>query len=140
MLRNERETGELSSAERLGETMSRTVPSSPKMRSFRVLLGVRVAVAMTAAVGAVALLSYLALRQVLDRELDASLVNVASIQAAAVTDDPSGEMRFQEWDLTPDEAASIRELNRFAQIWNADGESLVRMQSISRTSPWTERP
>jgi two-component system OmpR family sensor kinase len=105
------------------------------MRSFRFLLGVRVTVAMTAAVGAVALLSYLALRQVLDGELDASLVNVASIQAAAVTDNPTGEMRFQEWDLTPVEAASIRDLNRYAQIWNAEGESLVRMRSISEDLP-----
>jgi len=106
-----------------------------RMRSFRKILAGRVTVAMTAAVGAVATLSFLGLRQVLDRELDASLMNVASIQAASVTDDPSGEMRFHEWELTPDEAASVRDLNRYAQIWNADGESLVRTRYITRDLP-----
>ncbi|MBT8396269.1 MAG: hypothetical protein KJN92_04855, partial [Gemmatimonadetes bacterium] len=104
---------------------------SSKMRSFRVLLGVRVTAAVIAAVGAVAVLSYLSLRQGLDRQLDASLLNVATIQAAAVTDDPTGTMRFPEWELTPEEAASVRELNRYAQIWSADGESLVRGRYIT---------
>ena len=105
------------------------------MRSFRFLLGVRVTAAMTAAVGAVAILSFLGLRQGLDQELNASLLNVAAIQAAAVTDDPAGEMRFPEWELTPEEAASVRELNRYAQIWSADGESLVRGRYITEDLP-----
>ncbi|NNM06839.1 MAG: hypothetical protein HKO65_17215 [Gemmatimonadetes bacterium] len=108
---------------------------SSKMRSFRVLLGVRVTAAVIAAVGAVAVLSYLSLRQGLDRQLDASLLNVATIQAAAVTDDPTGTMRFPEWELTPEEAASVRELNRYAQIWSADGESLVRGRYITDDLP-----
>ncbi len=90
---------------------------------------------MTVGVGAVATLSYLALRLALDREVDASLLNVASIQAASVTDDPTGEMRFHEWELTPDEAASVRELNRYAQIWSADGQSLVRTRYITQDLP-----
>ena len=106
-----------------------------KMRSFRFLLGVRVTLAMTAAVGAVAVLSFLGLRQGLDRELNASLLNVATIQAAAVTDDPTGEMNFPEWELTPEEAASVRELNRYAQIWSADGTSLVRGRYITEDLP-----
>ena len=106
-----------------------------EMRSFRVLLGIRVTAAMTAAVGAVSILSFLGLRQGLDRELNASLLNVATIQAAAVTDDPEGDMRFPEWELTPEEAASVRELNRYAQIWNADGESLVRGRYITEDLP-----
>jgi len=105
------------------------------MRSFRFLLGVRVTAAMTAAVGAVAILSFLGLRQGLDRELNASLLNVAAIQAAAVTEDPTGEMRFPEWELTPEEAASVRELNRYTQIWSADGESLVRGRYITGDLP-----
>ncbi len=106
-----------------------------KMRSFRVLLGIRVTAAMTAAVGIVSLLAFLGLRQGLDRELDASLLNVAAIQAAAVTNDPTGKMHFPEWELTPAEAASVRELNRYTQIWNADGESLVRGRYITEDLP-----
>jgi two-component system OmpR family sensor kinase len=105
------------------------------MRSFRFLLAVRITLAMTAAVGAVAVLSFLGLRQGLDSELDASLLNVAKIQAAAVTEDPAGEMNFPEWELTPEEAASVRELNRYAQIWSADGTSLVRGRYITEDLP-----
>ena len=106
-----------------------------RLRSFRFLLGIRVTVLMIGAVAAVALSSFFALRQALDRELNASLISVASIQAATVTDDPSGEMRFHEWEITPEEAVSVRELVRYLQIWNADGESLSRSRFIDQDLP-----
>lgn len=106
-----------------------------RMRSFRLLLAVRFTVAMTGAVAAVAILSYYALRQGLDRELDASMLSVASIQAATVTDDPTGAMHFHEWELSADEAASVRDLIRFLQIWNTEGESLVRSAFVTEDLP-----
>ncbi|NIP82370.1 MAG: HAMP domain-containing protein [Gemmatimonadetes bacterium] len=75
------------------------------------------------------------MREFLDRELNANLINVASIQAASVTDEPSGAMRFHEWELTPEEATQIRELNRFAQVWSAEGESLLRSQFVTEDLP-----
>jgi two-component system OmpR family sensor kinase len=105
------------------------------IRSFRFLLGLRVTLVMTGAMTIVAVLSYLGLRQALDRELNASMLNVASIQAATVTADPSGTMRFHEWELTAEEAASVRELIRYLQIWNTDGESLLRTGHISEDLP-----
>lgn len=105
------------------------------MRSFRNLLALRVAAVITLGVGAVSVLSFFALRNALDRELNVSLVNVASIQASALTEDPSGVMRFHEWELTPEEAASIRDLNRYAQVWDADGVSLLRTRYITRDLP-----
>lgn len=104
-------------------------------RSFRSQLAVRFTAAMTLGLVAVAALSWLAIRETLDRELNASLLNVASIQAASVTAPASGAMEFHEWELTPEEAASIRELNRFAQVWNASGQSLLRTQYITRDLP-----
>jgi two-component system OmpR family sensor kinase len=44
-------------------------------------------------------------------------------------------MRFHEWELTAEEAASVRELNRYAQIWSASGESLVRTRYITEDLP-----
>ena len=105
------------------------------MRSFRTLLALRVAGGITAGVFAISVLSSLALREALDREVDASLINVASIQASSLTEDPSGIMRFHEWELTPEEAASIRDLNRYAQVWNGEGESLLRTQYITTDLP-----
>ncbi len=105
------------------------------MRSFRAQLAVRFTAVMTIGLAVVALLSWLAMREALDREINASLLNVASIQAASVTDAPSGAMEFHEWELTPEEAAQVRELNRYAQIWNAEGESLLRTQYIRDDLP-----
>jgi two-component system OmpR family sensor kinase len=91
--------------------------------------------AVTTAVGIVSALSYLGLRQGLDREVNASLLNVAAIQAAAVTDDPQGAMRFPEWELTPEEAVSVRDLIRYSQIWSGDGQSLVRGRQLNEDLP-----
>jgi heavy metal sensor kinase len=90
---------------------------------------------MIGAVAAVALLSHYALRQALDRELNASMINVASIQAGTVTDDPSGAMHFHEWELTAEEAASVQDLIRYLQIWSAEGESLLRTSHLNENLP-----
>jgi two-component system OmpR family sensor kinase len=104
-------------------------------RSFRGQLATRFAVAMVVAASAAALVGYLALRAVLNRQIDASLLSVASIQAVSVTDDPTGQMRFQEWDLTPEEAESLRDLNRYAQVWNESGVSLLRSRYMVSDLP-----
>jgi two-component system, OmpR family, sensor kinase len=105
------------------------------MRSLRLSLAIRAAVAMTTALTLTSLIVVLAMREFLDRELNANLLNVASIQAASVTDAPGGEMHFHEWELTPEEATQIRELNRFAQVWSAEGESLLRSQFVTADLP-----
>ncbi len=106
-----------------------------RARSFRFILAVRFTLVMTGAVAAVAALSHYALRQGLDRELEASMLNVASIQAATVTGDPTGAMRFHEWQLTAEEATSVRDVIRYLQIWNTDGKSLVRSSFITQDLP-----
>ncbi|MGK7313626.1 MAG: sensor histidine kinase [Candidatus Longimicrobiales bacterium M2_2A_002] len=105
------------------------------MRSLRLSVALRLAAVMTLALAVLSVAVVLSMREFLDRELNANLLNVASIQAAALTDDPSGVMRFHEWELTPEEATQIRELNRFAQVWSADGESLLRSQFLTRDLP-----
>ncbi|MEJ2205750.1 MAG: hypothetical protein P8170_16755, partial [Gemmatimonadota bacterium] len=42
---------------------------------------------------------------------------------------------FHEWELTPDEASSVRDLIRYAQIWDADGRSLLRSQFMTEDLP-----
>ncbi len=105
------------------------------MRSLRLNLAVQAALGMTAALAVVSLAVVLSMREFLDREMNANLINVASIQAAAATDEPGGRMAFHEWELTPEEATQIRDLNRFAQIWSADGESLLRSRFATRDLP-----
>ena len=101
-------------------------------RSLRFELASRYAAAVALGIALVAAIGYSVLRGALDRQIDASLLSVASIQAASVTDDPTGAMRFREWDLTAEEAVSLGDLNRSAQIWSESGESLQRSRYLMR--------
>ena len=94
-------------------------------RSFRFQLAVRASVAAVVGLVALSVVSLITLRALLDQELNSSILNVASIQAASLADGPDGAMHFHEWDLTADEAASVRDLIRYAQVWDADGRSLL---------------
>lgn len=105
------------------------------MRSFRAQLALRFTLSMALGVILISGASVLTLRSILDRELNASILNVASIQAASVTDSPTGAMHFHEWELTPDEAASVRDLIRYAQVWSEDGRSLLRSRFMTGDLP-----
>ena len=105
------------------------------MRSFRAQLALRFAGSMTVAVSLLSAISVWALRRAVDDELDASLMAVASIQAASVTDSPDGSMEFHEWQLTPAEAASVQPLVRYAQVWGQDAETLLRSQYMTSDLP-----
>ncbi len=105
------------------------------VRSFRGALALRFGVLAAAGMALCVLVTWVSLRHILDAELNASILNVASIQAAALTDHEAGEMRFHEWELTPDEATSVTDLLRYAQVWSEAGESLLRSRYIVRDLP-----
>jgi len=105
------------------------------IRSLRFRLAARVAGGITLALVLISVLSLAGARGFLDREIESSILNVASIQASSLTEGPGGAMRFHEWDLSPDEAAQVRELNRYAQVWSASGEGLLRTQYITEDLP-----
>lgn len=105
-------------------------------RSFGAQLAYRFTATMASATALVAVVGYLTLRSVLDRQIDASLLSLASIQASALTDDPTGGMHLHEWDLTPEEASSLRDLNRYVQVWSESGESLVRSRYLTDDLPF----
>lgn len=104
-------------------------------RSFRALLAFRASGGAVLAMAALSVVTWVTLRSVLDREVDSSILNVASIQAASLADDPGGKMQFHEWQLTPDEAASVRDLIRYAQVWDESGRSLLRSQYMTSDLP-----
>lgn len=104
-------------------------------RSFRDILALRFALLITAGMTLCVVATFLVLRHILDTELNANVLNVASIQAAALTDEVTGDMHFHEWDLTPEEASSIQELVRYAQVWSGDGHSLLRSRYMTRDLP-----
>ncbi len=105
------------------------------MKSFRFQLAVRAAAVVALGLAAISATTLLTLKALLDNEADASLLNVASIQAASLADGPSGEMHFHEWALTPDEVASVRDLVQYIQVWNDLGVSLLRSQYMTTDLP-----
>jgi two-component system OmpR family sensor kinase len=104
-------------------------------RSFRTQLAIRFTATMVLAAIGLTAAGYWALRSVLNRQIDATLLSVASIQAVSVTDDPTGDMEFHEWDLSPEEAESLRDLIRYAQVWSESGESLLRSRYMTSDLP-----
>ncbi len=105
-------------------------------QSFRLQLALRATVAMTLAMGAITVACVTVLQRLIDRELDASVVSLASIQGASVVDSPDGAMHFHEWALDPDEAESVQDLVRYAQVWDEAGRSLLRSQFMSADLSW----
>jgi hypothetical protein len=59
-------------------------------------LALRATATMASAMVVVSVVSLLALRFELNREIDATVLEVASIQAASLTDEDSGAMRFHD--------------------------------------------
>ncbi len=108
------------------------------MRSFRFLLAARAAAATAVGLIVLSAATLFTLKLVLDRELDSGILSVASIQAASLADGPSGDMHFHEWELTPEEAASVRDLVQYAQVWDADGTSLLRSRYMTADLPVDE--
>lgn len=104
-------------------------------RSFRFQLALRFSGTIAVGFVAISAMSLFTLGVVLDRDLNASILDIARIQAASVTDAPSGAMSFHEWQLTPEEARSIQHLNRYAQVWRRDGLSLLRSPYMSADLP-----
>lgn len=104
-------------------------------RTFRAALALRLALVTFLGMASLCLIGFIALRAVVDREIETNLLNVASIQAASVADSPAEAMHLHEWDLTPDEARSVEELIRYAQVWGEDGASLLRSQYMTDDLP-----
>ncbi len=108
-------------------------------RSFRLDLAWRASLTVAVGLGAIAAVTYFTLRSMLDRELDASILSVAQIQASSLTSAPGGEMHFHEWELTPQEASSLKDVIRYAEVWRSDGVSLLRNQYMTSDLPLDEQ-
>jgi two-component system OmpR family sensor kinase len=103
-------------------------------------LAIRATLTMAVAMLVVSTVSVLVLRRVLDGEIDATIMAVATIQAASLTDEPTGAMHFHDWELSPDEAMSVQDLVRYAQVWSAEGESLLRSEYMTEDLPLDSLP
>lgn len=100
-------------------------------RSFRASLAIRMAVGVLALVAAVGVVSILALRSLLYRQLDGTLLHLAEVEAQAGAAASGPDFQFHEGVLLAAREAPSGELTRYAQLWTHDGRPLVRSRNLT---------
>jgi two-component system OmpR family sensor kinase len=76
----------------------------------------------------------LALRSLLRRQLDATLLRIAETEATAGAAATSSDFQFHEGVLLAGGEAAL-ELTRYAQLWTSDGVALLRSRNLDRQLP-----
>ena len=101
------------------------------LRSFRVQLALRISwvVMLLALVGSG--VGYLAVRRILYGRLDATLVRLAGIEAAATTDSPGDSVHFHEEVVIGRDLGEEMSLPRYAEVWTLDGEPVIRTSNLN---------
>ena len=112
------------------------------MRSFRAALAFRVALGVLALLAASGVVSILALRTILYRQLDGTLLHLAEVEAQAGAATSGSEFQFHEGVLLAAREGPSVELIRYAQLWNQDGRPVVRSRTVCTRCPksWIQRP
>jgi len=100
------------------------------MRSFRLALALRTASGVLALTLLLSVVSALALRTLLYRQLDDTLVHLAEVEAQAGAAHSSSDFEFHEGVLLAARPGPSAELTRYAQLWSSDGEPLIRSRNL----------
>ena len=101
------------------------------MKSFRAALAFRVAMGVLALLAASGVVSVLALRTILYRQLDGTLLHLAEVEAQAGAATSGSEFQFHEGVLLAAREGPSVELIRYAQLWSHDGKPVVRSRNLS---------
>lgn len=101
------------------------------MRSFRVALAHRMALGAFALFVTVSVASVLALRSILRRQLDDTLLHIAEVEAQAGAATTGSDFQFHEGVLLAAREGPATELTRYAQLWTSDGRPLVRSRNLA---------
>lgn len=100
------------------------------MRSFRLQLAVRFAFTMLAILLAVGVAAVVSLRVILARQLDGTLLQLAEVEARAGASATGPSFRFHEGVFLAGSSLRSSELTRYAEVWSADGQSVVRSANL----------
>lgn len=101
------------------------------MRSFRAALALRVALGAFALLAAAGIVSILALRTILYRQLDGTLLHLAEVEAQAGAATSGSAFQFHEGVLLAAREGPSVELIRYAQLWSHDGQPVVRSGNLT---------
>ncbi len=100
------------------------------MRSFRVALALRTAAGVLALTLLLGSICAVALRALLYRQLDGTLVHLAEVEAQAGAAHASSDFEFHEGVLLSASPGPSAELTRYAELWNSDGVPLLRSRNL----------
>ena len=100
------------------------------MRSFRLTLALRTAGGVLAVALVLGVVTALALRTLLYRQLDGTLVHLAEVEAQAGAAHTGSDFEFHEGVLLSARTGAGAELTRYAQLWSSDGAPLVRSANL----------
>ena len=100
------------------------------MRSFRLALALRTAGGVLTLTLLLGVVSAVALRTLLYRQLDGTLVHLAEVEAQAGAAHSSSEFEFHEGVLLAASPGPSAELTRYAQLWSSDGQPLIRSRNL----------
>jgi two-component system, OmpR family, sensor kinase len=100
------------------------------MRSFRHALALRTAGSVLALMLLVGAVSALALRALLYRQLDDTLVHLAEVEAQAGAAHTGSAFEFHEGVLLAASPGPSAELTRYAELWSSEGAPLIRSRNL----------
>lgn len=105
------------------------------VRSFRAEIARRSALSVGALLATVAVASGYALKELLENDLDATLLRIAETEAETGAERAPGEFQFHEGVLLTREDPALPELTRYAQVLARDGTVLFRSRNLSNDLP-----
>jgi two-component system OmpR family sensor kinase len=100
------------------------------VKSFRASLALRLALGGFALFVAVGVASVVALRGILSRQLDRTLLHLAEVEAQAGAAAAGPEFVFHEGVLLAAGEGTAAELIRYAQLWTSEGQPVVRSRNL----------
>lgn len=100
------------------------------MRSFRNSLALRMAAGGLVLFVIIGVTSVLALRGILNSQLDGTLLHLAEVEAQAGAAASGSEFEFHEGVLLSASEGSAAELVRYAQIWTSKGRPVIRSRNL----------
>jgi len=100
------------------------------LRSFRVQLAVRFALTMLVVIAGVGAAATVALRVILHRQLDQTLVQLAEVEALAGASTSGPDFAFHEGVFLAGTRLPLSQLTRYAELWDTEGRSVTRSANL----------
>jgi len=100
------------------------------LRSFRLQLAVRFALTMLVVIAGVGTAATAALRVILHRQLDQTLLQLAEVEALAGASTSGPDFAFHEGVFLAGTRLPLSDLTRFAELWDTEGRSVTRSANL----------